>query len=87
MQNNYKLEPPMEESYSNLSDKGLVKFGNEKKLAQDLGTSIKNAEESSILKDALGEEAYSIFLKGKKREWSEYLKTVTEFELKNWLNL
>ena len=40
-----------------------------------------------ILKDALGEEAYSIFLKGKKREWSEYLKTVTEFELKNWLNL
>ena len=87
MQNNYKLEPPMEETYSNLSDKGLVKFGNEKKLAQDLGTSIKNAEESSILKDALGEEAYSIFLKGKKREWSEYLKTVTEFELKNWLNL
>ena len=87
MQNNYKLEPPMEESYSNLSDKSLVKFGNEKKLAQDLGTSIKNAEESSILKDALGEEAYSIFLKGKKREWSEYLKTVTEFELKNWLNL
>ena len=77
----------MEESYSNLSDKGLVKFGNEKKLAQDLGTSIKNAEESSILKDALGEEAYLIFLKGKKREWSEYLKTVTEFELKNWLNL
>ena len=64
-----------------------MKIYNEKKLAQDLGTSIKNAEESSILKDALGEEAYSIFLKGKKREWSEYLKTVTEFELKNWLNL
>ena len=77
----------MQESNSNLTEKGLVKFGNEKKKAKDLGTSIKNAEESSILKDALGEEAYSIFLKGKKREWSEYLKTVTEFELKNWLNL
>ncbi|MBM01635.1 MAG: glutamine synthetase [Chloroflexi bacterium] len=87
MQNNYKLEPAMEESFSTLSPEDLNEFEDTKKLAQDLGTSIKNAEKGSILKNALGEEAYSVFLKGKKREWAEYLKTVSNFELKNFLNL
>ncbi len=87
MQNRYKLEPAMEESFSKLSQEDLTKLEGTKKLAHDLGTSIQNAENGSILKDALGEEAYLVFLKGKKREWGEYLKTVSDFELKNWLNL
>ena len=87
MQENYKLSMPMEDSVQNLSKEQLEKFEQDNELAKDLGTAIRYSENSNILKDALGEEAHSIFIKGKKREWSQYLKTVSKFELDNWLNL
>jgi len=54
-------------------------------LPADLYEAIKIAEESSLLRKALGDHVYEYLLRNKKAEWDAYKAQVTEYELKRYL--
>jgi glutamine synthetase len=41
--------------------------------------------EDSIIKEMLGEYVYSRFMEAKKIEWQEYTKTVSSWEIEQYL--
>jgi glutamine synthetase len=56
-------------------------------LPGDLWEAIKLAEESELMKKALGEEVFTSLIENKKIEWDTYRAHVTEWELDNYLSL
>ena len=56
-----------------------------KTLPGSLGEAIVLAEESSLLRDALGDHIFSSFIRNKKIEWDEYRATVTDYEVARYL--
>ena len=42
-------------------------------------------EESSLVRDALGDHIFEWFLRNKRAEWSQYQRQVTPFELETYL--
>ena len=56
-------------------------------LPRTLGEAIQVAEGSELLKKALGEHAFRLFLKNKKIEWERYCSTVTDFDRNTYLPL
>lgn len=56
-------------------------------LPGDLYEAIKIAEESPLLRKALGDHVYEYFLRNKKAEWDAYKAQVTEYELKRYLSV
>jgi glutamine synthetase len=43
------------------------------------------AEESQLVRKALGDHVFDSFIKNKKIEWDQYRIQVTEYELKRYL--
>jgi glutamine synthetase len=56
-----------------------------KTLPGSLGEALALAEESSLLREALGEHIFTSFLRNKNIEWGQYRSTVTDFEISNYL--
>ena len=60
-------------------------------IGERLPTNLKDAldklSKSSLVKKCLGKETLEIFLNNKYREWEEYQKTVSEVEIKKYINL
>ena len=56
-----------------------------KSLPNSLGEAIALAEESDLLKDALGDHIFNSFIRNKKMEWEEYRATVTDYEISRYL--
>ncbi|MBM31628.1 MAG: glutamine synthetase [Chloroflexi bacterium] len=60
-------------------------------IGERLPTNLKDAldkiSKSSLVKKSLGKETLEIFLNNKYREWDEYQKTVSESEIKKYINL
>ena len=56
-----------------------------KSLPANLGEAITQLEKSSVLKEALGEHAFSQFVYAKRTEWSEYIATVHPWEVDRYL--
>ncbi|PIU27551.1 glutamine synthetase family protein, partial [Candidatus Aquicultor secundus] len=54
-------------------------------LPEDLYEAIKIAENSALLRKALGDHVYEYFLRNKKADWDAYKAQVTEFELNKYL--
>ena len=56
-----------------------------KSLPASLGEAISMAQESQLLREALGEHILNSFIQNKKMEWEEYRATVTDYEVARYL--
>jgi glutamine synthetase len=54
-------------------------------LPADLSEAIRLAEESKVLRDALGEHVHEFLIRNKREEWDGYKSYVTPFELERYL--
>jgi len=86
IENKYELGPSTETNVYKLSAEEREKRGI-KQLPEDLWEAIKLAEESELLRKALGEEVFTSLIENKKIEWERYRAHVTEWELDNYLPL
>jgi len=86
IENKYELGPSTETNVYKLSAEEREKR-DIKQLPEDLWEAIKLAEESELLRKALGEEVFTSLIENKKIEWERYRAHVTEWELDNYLPL
>ncbi len=56
-----------------------------KSLPANLGEAVTQLEKSSVMKEALGEHAFSQFVHAKRTEWSEYIAAVHPWEVDRYL--
>jgi glutamine synthetase len=56
-------------------------------LPSSLYDAIRETEESEFMAELLGEQVYDYFLRNKRRDWNDYRRVVTPFELKNNLGI
>lgn len=67
----------------------LTKEDREKKgigeLAGSLGQAMREMEKGTIVEEALGSFLYEVFQRAKWAEWEEYITTVTDWEVKQYL--
>jgi glutamine synthetase len=73
MKNKYTLQDPIEE-----------KAGIET-LPDNLYEAVKNLENSKLMKETLGEHAFTKFIENKKIEWDRYRTFVTNYEIDHYL--
>ena len=67
-----------------MDDKELSAAGIER-LPFDLGEALEEMEKDDIVKATLGEHVYSKYVELKKKEWLDYNRAVSEWEIKNYL--
>ena len=80
----YVPPEPVEANVHELSPEDREKAGI-KSLPGSLLEAIAFAEESDMLKAALGEHLFKSFIKNKKIEWETYSRHVTDYEIKRYL--
>jgi glutamine synthetase len=83
---NYELPEPVEENVYLMSPKERERKGI-KTLPGSLVEAIKLAENSELVKKALGDHVFHHFIQNKKAEWEKYRCTVTSYELNEYLPL
>lgn len=76
----YDLPDPMEMNLYDLNDQERQEMGIEM-LPESLGQAIAEAENSELLRNALGDHVFSRLIELKKKEWQEYRAQVTPWEL------
>jgi glutamine synthetase len=76
----YVLPPETEDNVWDLNDAERRAMGIQP-LPQSLDHAIRKLEESELVAETLGEEVYSYVLANKRREWSDYRRQVTNYEL------
>ncbi len=82
----HKIEPPepIGKNMYLIDDEELKELGVEK-LPATLGEAIHKMEESSFLRNILGEHIFNRYLHAKKKEWNQYCSYVTEWETDQYL--
>ncbi len=83
-----KLEPPapVEEDVYHFDDNRLAELAIGT-LPGSLGEALSEMETSLLLRRALGEHAFSYYLRAKRQEWDEYRIHVTDWEVSRYLAL
>jgi len=83
-----EIEPPLpvEKNIYSLSDKQRNKYGI-KHLPESLGHALSFMEESTLIRETLGEHVFNNFLHVKRKEWEEYRMQVTKWEIETYLPL
>ncbi|MDE2410002.1 MAG: glutamine synthetase, partial [Actinomycetales bacterium] len=76
----YVLPPETEDNVWDLSEAERRAMGIQP-LPQSLDHAVRKLEESELAAETLGEEVYSYVLANKRREWSDFRRQVTTFEL------
>jgi glutamine synthetase len=84
IKNNLSVPDPIEENVYEMTAEER-KERNIGMLPGSLAEAIQLAENSPLVREALGEHVFSSFIENKKREWDEYRTQVTEYELKKYL--
>ncbi len=82
----YELAEPMEKNLYHLTDEERRELGVES-LPGSLGEALAIAENSKLVRKALGEHIFTRFIGLKKKEWEEYRVQVTEYELNKYLSI
>lgn len=82
----YPLPAETEDNVWSLNDAERRAMGIQP-LPQSLDHAIRKLEESELVAETLGEEVFSYVLANKRREWSEYRSQVTQYELKQNLEV
>ena len=80
----YPVPPPVEGNVMAMAPEERQARGI-KTLPGSLGEAITLAEESELLREALGEHILNSFIRNKKLEWEEYRATVTDYEVSRYL--
>ncbi|MHB1362209.1 MAG: glutamine synthetase family protein [Thermoleophilia bacterium] len=86
IENGYEIEDPMEMNLYDLSDAERDEMGI-KTLPDSLGAAIKEAENSELLKKALGDHIFNRFIEIKKKEWNDYRVQLTQWEMDRYLSI
>ncbi len=86
IENEYELPSETEDNVWSLNDSERRAMGIQP-LPQSLDHAVRKLEESELAAETLGEEVFSYVLANKRREWSEYRSQVTQFELKQNLEV
>lgn len=86
IENEYQLPSETEDNVWSLNDSERRAMGIQP-LPQSLDHAVRKLEESELAAETLGEEVFSYVLANKRREWSEYRSQVTQFELKQNLEV
>ncbi len=82
----YPVPPPVEGNVFAMSAEER-ESRNIKTLPSSLGSAIAVAEDSDLLREALGEYTLNSFIRNKKIEWEEYRATVTDYEVSRYLSV
>ena len=80
----YPVQPPTEEKVFEMPAQQRQSLGI-KSLPGSLGEAIQLAEDSELLRGALGDHIFNSFIENKKIEWEEYRSTVTDYEISRYL--
>jgi glutamine synthetase len=80
----YKVPDPVEKNVYAMSEEERQKRGIGT-LPASLWEAIQLAENSEVVRKALGEHVFQAFIQNKKIEWNQYRTQVTEYELKKYL--
>ena len=80
----YPVPPPVEGNVLAMAPEERQARGI-KRLPGSLGEAIVLAEESDLLREALGEHILNSFIRNKKLEWEEFRATVTDYEVSRYL--
>lgn len=81
---NMKAPGPVEENLFEFDDEKLAKYYINK-LPASLDEAIKEIEKGKIVKETFGEYTWKRYLKAKKEEWDQFRISVTDWELKRYL--
>ncbi|MBS7628075.1 glutamine synthetase [Candidatus Bathyarchaeota archaeon] len=83
-----KIEPPepVEEDVYGFDDRKLAKFYI-RTLPSNLGEALAELKKSRLMRETLGEHAFSKYIEVKEREWLEFQRYVTDWELKRYESL
>ncbi len=84
MEKGYKLAEPVEKDIYHLSDEERKKLGIES-LPGSLIEAIEIAENSKLLRKALGEHVFNNFITSKKMEWDDYRIKIHPYEIERYL--
>ncbi|MYC86768.1 MAG: type I glutamate--ammonia ligase [Gemmatimonadales bacterium] len=77
--------PPLDTNVWKLSDEERARIGLEV-LPANLGEAVEELEANEVMKDALGDHIFEQFVSRKKAEWSDYVASVSEWELEQYIN-
>ncbi len=80
----YRLPPPVEPNIYRMAEAERVT----RKLTpipENLFEAIKETSKSKLVKQALGEHVFTRFVENKMREWEEYRKQITKYEIETYL--
>jgi len=82
-----KLKPPKPMDHVNIYELNLEERqgNNIGELPSSLIEAMKELENDDVIKNALGEEIYTAFMRAKMEEWKNYSTYVTDWEVKNYL--
>ena len=86
MKENYELAPEATDNIYDMTE-AERKAANIDSLPQDLHEAIEIAEESELLKEALGEHVFEYFIRNKKAEWDAYKAQVSQYEVDRYLSI
>ncbi len=81
---NYELPAETTENIFELDEKRMEKLGVHP-LPQSLSEALDVMEESTLVRDALGEHIFEWFLRNKRTEWRDYKTHVSQWELERYL--
>jgi len=84
IEKNYECPPPVEQNVYEMTAEKRRERGIDS-LPEDLGHAIELAENSPIVRRALGDHIFEKFIANKKMEWQEYRAQVHGFELERYL--
>ena len=84
IQKGYELPPAAEDDVWSLSEAERKAAGYES-LPQNLGEALAELERSELVAETLGEHVYDFFLRNKRKEWDDYRREVTPYELRTGL--
>jgi glutamine synthetase len=80
----YPVPPPVEGNVFGMNREELEARGI-RTLPGSLGEAIALAENSELLREALGEHILNSFIRNKQIEWQQYRSTVTDYEVGRYL--
>ncbi len=82
----YKAVPPTESSPEQLSDSARRRKGI-RQLPDSLNEAIRLAEQSELVRRALGPHIHAKLIENKRMEWRKFAEHVTDYELDRYLPL
>ena len=85
IEEDYPPPPPMSGGVSEMSEAQRQALGI-RSLPNSLGHAIALAEDSQLLREALGGHIFPSFIHNKRLEWQEYCSQVTDYEISRYLH-